>query len=176
MKLLIVVLLNYMSSSTRQCGPAVTLFKKEQELPGPSMLFNASLAQGIFEFTFKTFVEDALVLYQDDEGYSDYIELTLQGGRVYLSFYIKNSRKREFYVSNNKYNDYKWHPVKIERNASCTKIFVDYEVKKTFKTNGLQSRFTSKLQIGGFPPERYSDPNTITRQAALTIFAFPFNK
>ncbi len=52
---------------------AFTFFKRQAtELPGPTMSFNKSFNSGIFEFELKTFVERALILYQDDEGYSDY--------------------------------------------------------------------------------------------------------
>ena len=52
---------------------AFTFFKRQAtDLPGPTMSFNKSFNSGIFEFELKTFVERALILYQDDEGYSDY--------------------------------------------------------------------------------------------------------
>lgn len=43
------------------------------DLPGPTMSFKESLDKGIFEFEFKTFVDRALMLYQDDQGVFDYI-------------------------------------------------------------------------------------------------------
>ena len=48
-------------------------FTSGTNLPGPTMSFENSLNKGIFEFEFKTFVDRALMLYQDDQGQSDYI-------------------------------------------------------------------------------------------------------
>ena len=51
---------------------AWTFFKRGASFPGPTMSFNTSLNIGIFEFEFKTFVNRALILYQDSEGGWDY--------------------------------------------------------------------------------------------------------
>jgi hypothetical protein len=53
---------------------AFTFFKnKNSDRYGPTMSFKKSLNKGIFAFEFKTFVEQALILYQDDNGWKDYI-------------------------------------------------------------------------------------------------------
>ena len=55
---------------------AWTFFKRGTSLPGPTMSFNnTSLNNGIFEFEFKTFVDRALILYQDSEGGWEYFRL-----------------------------------------------------------------------------------------------------
>ena len=88
MKLFVVVFTLLVSSLRHQCSTAdeFRFLRNSVSLPGPSMAFNVSLGVGTFEFQFKTFVKRALVLYQDDQGYSDYLELTLQDGRIYLVY------------------------------------------------------------------------------------------
>ena len=57
-----------------------------EEFPGPYLLFNNTLIAGTtLGFYFKTFVEDAIVVYQDDKGYSDYISVILENGRLKIS-------------------------------------------------------------------------------------------
>lgn len=178
MKLQIVVLTFFaFLASGRNCalssavGNVFTLFKNGLNLPGPSMSFNKSLTTGIFEFKFKTFVETALVLYQDSQGHSDFIELYLREGRIHFTFYERNS-----YVSQKVYNDFEWHFVRIERNRSGTSLALDNKIVKTFNTKGLNSIFTSNVQIGGFPPSRSSNRNSVSSQAALKLYILPYHK
>lgn len=67
----------FCSKNHSSCGQAnanaFRFFTSEIDLPGPTMSFSESLNQGIFEFEFKTFVDRALMLYQDDQGETDYI-------------------------------------------------------------------------------------------------------
>ena len=58
-------------------------------MPGPTMSFNESLGMGIFEFEFKTFVEHAVMLYQDDEGNADYIRCVRNSDMVSEFFLFK---------------------------------------------------------------------------------------
>lgn len=154
-----------------------TFFRNGVELPGPSMSFNVCLGEGSFEFQFKTFVKRALVLYQDDHGKSDYIEVTLQDGKIYLAFNIRDAplgTKREWFQSEKKYNDFEWHKVTIKRSVHEITISVGAE-GKTFVT-GARSDFTSDLQIGGFPTKRIDSVNEISRQDAWLLYLLPLNK
>jgi hypothetical protein len=56
---------------------AWTFFKPDTNIPGPTMSFNNSFNQGIFEFEFRTFVDRALLLYQDDGGKSEFFRLEI---------------------------------------------------------------------------------------------------
>lgn len=186
MKLFVVALTLLVSSLRHQCSTAaknagIRFWRSGDGLPGPSMSFDVCLGTGTFEFQFKTFVKRALVLYQDDQGYSDYLELTLQDGRIYLAFNLvqdwKNRRNWLFprlFRSEKRYNDFEWHKVKIVRTWHETSIYVDDE-SKTFESRG-RSTFESKLQVGGFSPERLAKLNEISKQTAWKLYATPFNK
>lgn len=150
----------------------LTLLKTESKVPGPSLRFNKSLASGIFEFEFKTFVDTALVLYQDDEGKSDHIQITFQEGRLWFLFYLNknnNPGMQRGFTSERTYNDFEWHSIRIERNASATSFIVDNgEEIKTIPTYGYQSLFTSTLLIGGFDFDQYV--NDLSNQGAFFVY------
>lgn len=64
----------------------LTLFKRgTSDLPGPTMSFKTTLNKGVFQFEFKTFVEKALLLYQDDGGQTDFIRF----GFVDVTLYVE---------------------------------------------------------------------------------------
>ena len=181
---LLLLILTKPSKCQRPSPGVFTFLKTDVKMPGPSMSFNISLASGVFEFKFKTWVDRALVLYQDDKGISDHILLSIQGGRLWFSFYgSKNSRAdarlHGKFTSKKTYNDFKWYTVRIERNASITSIFITKEneenemEKKSFKTSGLSS-FTSNLAIGGLASDQYR--SDLSDQAAFTIYATPIDK
>ncbi|XP_028402615.1 neurexin-3b-like [Dendronephthya gigantea] len=176
--LLLLILLNP-SNCQRELASVYTFLRTDTILPGPSMSFKISLASGVFEFEFKTWVDQALVLYQDDQGISDHIQLTIQEGRLWFSFYGSKEntnpedRIHGKFTSEKKYNDFSWHNVRIERNTSVTSIFINNgEERKSFQTNGLSS-FTSNLTIGGFDREYISD---LSSNGIYKIYAAPVNK
>ena len=181
MKLFVVALTLLVSSLRHQCSTAaknagIRFWRSGDGLPGPSMSFDVCLGTGTFEFQFKTFVKRALVLYQDDQGYSDYLELTLQDGKIYLAFLVQEAQNRKNWLfrSKKRYNDFEWHTVKLVRTWRETSIHVDRE-SKTFETRG-RSTFTSNLQIGGFTPERLNILNEISKQEAWKLYVTPFDK
>lgn len=174
--LLLVLLKPY--NATRQ-SKVFTFLRTDKRLPGPSMGFNNSLASGVFEFEFKTFVDRALVLYQDDNGISDHIQITFQNGRLWFVFYVSQNNKgihRKF-TSENKYNDFNWHTIRIERNASVTSFIVDRgKERKSFETYGYRSSFKSTLFVGGFGPDKYLYSNDLSNPGALSIYVWPIWK
>lgn len=151
----------------------LTFLRHDVHLPGPSMRFNESLGKGIFEFEFKTFAESALVLYQDDQGMSDYVQLVLNQGKLSFSFYASKNRTpgtQGYFTSEKRYNDFEWHSVRIERNASITKLIVDHGMEaKQFKTNDETSMFTSSLLLGGLHADQYL--NDLSSPNAFDIYA-----
>lgn len=181
MKLLAIYLI-FVSLLPRQYSTALgqknnlyTFYKEGAKLPGPTMSFNQNFTRGIFEFEFKTFVEKALVLYQDDAGFTDHIELSLSKGAVFFSFSTGRSGTEGRYISTKTYNDFQWHSVKVERNSSSTCLALDGKVVALFKTSGSESVFSTKLQLGAFPSSR-PNRNEITQQAALMLYILPFHK
>ena len=175
----LLLLLSTPYNATRQRQSKVfTFLRTDTVLPGPSMRFNKSLASGIFEFEFKTFVDNALVLYQDDEGKSDHIVLSFQDGRLWFLFYLSYNDgpiTEGKFTSENKYNDFDWHSVRIERNASITSFIIDHgKERKRFATHGYLSSFTSDLLIGGFSRDQFA--NDLSNQAAWSLYVKPFDK
>ena len=172
----LLLLLFKFHNATRQ--PSVfTFLRTDTNLPGPLMRFNLSLASGIFEFEFKTFVKKALMLYQDDNGKSDHIQVTLQDGRLWFVFYVSNDEPgiTGRFASAKKYNDFKWHSVRIERNASITNFIVDHgEERKSFNTDGYLSSLKSTLLIGGFSRDQII--NDVSNPGAFYIYALPMSK
>ena len=166
-------------NATRQKpSTVVTFLRTDTELPGPSMRFNESLASGVFEFEFKTLVNRALVLYQDDNGKSDHIQVSFQSGRVWFSFVVNDNNRGVIegkFTSKEKYNDFRWHSLRIERNVSITSIILDDgKEKRSFQTEGHQSSFKSHLIIGGFGLNQHV--NDITNQGAFIIYVLPLSK
>ena len=147
---------------------AWTFFKRGTSLPGPTMSFNASLNNGIFEFEFKTFVDRALILYQDSVGNWDYFRLSINQGYLHFSFVYdvvdELSVKTEM-----QYNDFKWHTVKIERNSAGLKLYVDGKIKVN-QTADLTT-LSSHLQLGGFPSSRANKRTSITDPDAIELYA-----
>ena len=172
----LLLLLFKFHNATRQ--PSVfTFLRTDPDLPGPLMRFNLSLASGIFEFEFKTFVKKALMLYQDDKGKSDHIQVSLQGGRLWFVFYVSNNKPgiTGRFSSAQKYNDFRWHSVRIERNASITSFIVDHGTeRKNFNTEGYLSSFDSTLLIGGFSLDQII--NDVSNPDAFYLYATPLSK
>lgn len=162
------------SLSDVPCGfsQTFTLLKDSFDLPGPSMAFDESLsdAGAFLKFEFKTFVTRALVLYQDDEEQSDYIVVTLQDGRIHLTY--KSAWDISKYTSEETYNDFRWHSMKIELDRLTTEITFTIDDKyASTRTYGRKTPFRSKLQIGGFSPQRAENTNEISARKAWLIYA-----
>lgn len=174
---LLLILRPYNATWQKQ-STVFTFLRTDTKLPGPSMRFHKSLASGVFEFEFKTLVNRALVLYQDDNGKSDHIQVSFQSGRVWFLFGVNDNNGRVIegkFTSKEKYNDFRWHSLRIERNASITSIILDNGKEKTsFQTEGHRSSFMSDLIIGGFGPDQYV--NDITNQGAYIIYVHPLSK
>ena len=173
---LLLFLLFKLYNATRQPN-VFTFLRTDTNLPGPLMRFNISLASGIFEFEFKTFVKRALVLYQDDEGRSDHVQITLEDGRLWFQFYVSDNKPGIVgqFTSAKKYNDFNWHSVRIERNVSITSFIVDHgKERKDVETYEYQSSFTTTLLIGGLGATQTI--NGLSNVDVFYIYFLPINK
>lgn len=174
----LLLLLKSYNAVRQKHSKVFTFLRSDTKLPGPSMLFNESLASGVFQFEFKTFVNLALVLYQDDNGISDHIQVTIQNGRIYFSFYVNSNGSPgvgDTFKSNSTYNDFRWHSLRIERNSSYTGIVLDNgKERENFETLGYKSKFISNLLIGGFRDDQYS--NDLSNPSAFWLYVSPFSK
>ncbi|XP_053917823.1 neurexin-1 isoform X21 [Cuculus canorus] len=106
-------------------------------------------------FNMKTRSSSGLVLYFDDEGFCDFLELILtQGGRLQLSFSIFCAEPATL-LSDTAVNDNLWHAVVIRRHFKNTTLIIDRSEAKWVEVKSKRRDMTvfSGLFLGGLPPE-----------------------
>ncbi|XP_059691663.1 neurexin-1 isoform X16 [Gavia stellata] len=106
-------------------------------------------------FNMKTRSSSGLVLYFDDEGFCDFLELILtQGGRLQLSFSIFCAEPATL-LSDTAVNDNLWHAVVIRRHFKNTTLIIDQAEAKWVEVKSKRRDMTvfSGLFLGGLPPE-----------------------
>ncbi|XP_011925762.1 PREDICTED: neurexin-1-beta isoform X12 [Cercocebus atys] len=106
-------------------------------------------------FQLKTRSARGLVLYFDDEGFCDFLELILtRGGRLQLSFSIFCAEPATL-LADTPVNDGVWHSVRIRRQFRNTTLFIDQVEAKWVEVKSKRRDMTvfSGLFVGGLPPE-----------------------
>ncbi|XP_043846213.1 neurexin-1 isoform X22 [Dromiciops gliroides] len=106
-------------------------------------------------FQLKTRSARGLVLYFDDEGFCDFLELILtRGGRLQLSFSIFCAEPAVL-LSDTPVNDGTWHTVRIRRQFRNTTLLIDQIEAKWVEVKSKRRDMTvfSGLFVGGLPPE-----------------------
>ncbi|XP_075781573.1 neurexin-1 isoform X6 [Pelodiscus sinensis] len=106
-------------------------------------------------FNMKTRSSSGLVLYFDDEGFCDFLELILtQGGRLQLSFSIFCAEPATL-LTDTAVNDNLWHTVVIRRHFKNTTLLIDQTEAKWVEVKSKRRDMTvfSGLFLGGLPPE-----------------------
>ncbi|XP_036903768.1 neurexin-1 isoform X15 [Sturnira hondurensis] len=106
-------------------------------------------------FQLKTRSARGLVLYFDDEGFCDFLELILtRGGRLQLSFSIFCAEPATL-LADTPVNDGAWHSVLIRRQFRNTTLFIDQAEAKWVEVKSKRRDMTvfSGLFVGGLPPE-----------------------
>ncbi|XP_043324479.1 neurexin-1 isoform X16 [Cervus elaphus] len=106
-------------------------------------------------FQLKTRSARGLVLYFDDEGFCDFLELILtRGGRLQLSFSIFCAEPATL-LTDTPVNDGAWHSVRIRRQFRNTTLFIDQVEAKWVEVKSKRRDMTvfSGLFVGGLPPE-----------------------
>ncbi|XP_060129097.1 neurexin-1 isoform X25 [Zootoca vivipara] len=115
-------------------------------------------------FNMKTRSSSGLVLYFDDEGFCDFLELILtQGGRLQLSFSIFCAEPA-ILLSDMAVNDNLWHTVVVRRNFKNTTLLIDQTEAKWVEVKSKRRDMTvfSGLFLGGLPPELRSATLKVT--------------
>ncbi|XP_035264656.1 neurexin 2b isoform X2 [Anguilla anguilla] len=108
---------------------------------------------GELSFSLKTNVSKALVLYLDDGGNCDFLELLIAGGRLQLRFAIHCAEPAGL-VMETAVNDDRWHMVLLTRNYRETMLVVDSEAKVAeVKSKRREMAVVSDLFVGGIPPD-----------------------
>uniref|UniRef100_A0A3B5MFF3 Neurexin 2a n=1 Tax=Xiphophorus couchianus TaxID=32473 RepID=A0A3B5MFF3_9TELE len=108
---------------------------------------------GELSFILKTNITKALVLYLDDGGNCDFLELLIADGRLQMRFTIHcaepASLHTETYVS-----DQRWHRVLLTRNYRETRLMLDSEEKVAeVKSKRKEMVVASDLYVGGISPD-----------------------
>ncbi|XP_052042574.1 neurexin-1 isoform X21 [Apodemus sylvaticus] len=106
-------------------------------------------------FQLKTRSARGLVLYFDDEGFCDFLELILtRGGRLQLSFSIFCAEPATL-LADTPVNDGAWHSVRIRRQFRNTTLYIDHTEAKWVEVKSKRRDMTvfSGLFVGGLPPE-----------------------
>ncbi|XP_062375088.1 neurexin-1a-like isoform X6 [Sardina pilchardus] len=113
-------------------------------------------------FNLKTKSSQGLLVYFDDEGFCDFLELLIHNGKVSLRFSIFCADPATV-VSDTAVNDSEWHSVTIRRNFKNTTLIVDKEVKWVeVKSKRRDMTVFSHLFLGGIPPELKSQALRLT--------------
>ncbi|XP_063774734.1 neurexin-1 isoform X7 [Pseudophryne corroboree] len=113
-------------------------------------------------FNMKTKRSSGLVIYFDDEGFCDFLELILYEGRLKLSFSIFCAEPASL-LTDLAVNDNNWHSVIIKRNFKNTTLILDKESKWVeVKSKRRDMTVFSSLFIGGIPPELQSNTLKLT--------------
>ncbi|XP_036816779.1 neurexin-1a isoform X5 [Oncorhynchus mykiss] len=104
-------------------------------------------------FNMKTKSSHGLLVYFDDEGFCDFLELLIHNGKLSLRFSIFCAEPA-MVLTNTTVNDSQWHTVTIKRNFKNTTLMVDKEVKWVeVKSKRKDMTVFSYLFLGGIPPE-----------------------
>ncbi|XP_058651400.1 neurexin-1a isoform X9 [Onychostoma macrolepis] len=104
-------------------------------------------------FSMKTKNLKGLLVYFDDEGFCDFLELHIQEGKLRLRFSIFCAEPASI-LSDVVISDNQWHEVTIRRNFRNTTLIVDKEIKwQEVKSKRRDMTVFSHLFLGGIPPE-----------------------
>ncbi|XP_075890057.1 neurexin-2-beta isoform X7 [Nelusetta ayraudi] len=108
---------------------------------------------GELSFSLKTNISKALVLYLDDGGNCDFLELLIATGRLQLRFAIHCAEPATLHMET-RVNDDRWHMVLLTRNFRETLLMVDGETKVAeVKSKRREMAVVSDLFVGGIPPD-----------------------
>uniref|UniRef100_A0A4W6E8D2 Neurexin 1b n=1 Tax=Lates calcarifer TaxID=8187 RepID=A0A4W6E8D2_LATCA len=104
-------------------------------------------------FNMKTKSSHGLLVYFDDEGFCDFLELLILNGKLSLRFSIFCAEPATV-ISDTAVNDNQWHTVTIRRNFKNTTLMVDNEIKWVeVKSKRRDMTVFSPLFVGGISPK-----------------------
>ncbi|XP_072302283.1 neurexin-2-like isoform X6 [Eucyclogobius newberryi] len=108
---------------------------------------------GELSFILKTNISKALVLYLDDGGNCDFLELLIADGRLQLRFTIHCAEPAALHMETH-VSDQRWHRVLLSRDHRETRLQVDNELKSSeVKSKRKEMVVESDLYVGGISPD-----------------------
>ncbi len=121
---------------------------------------------GSFTFEFNTIQSNGLLLYIDDGGKFDFLELKLVAGAIRLRLNLGEGAT--ILSAGQNLNDRQWHKVEVSRRNEDTTLIVDKE-SQTKRSGGFEMAFANVTKnsfvfVGGMP---------ITYSAKLSLLALP---
>ncbi|XP_062285844.1 neurexin-1a isoform X3 [Scomber scombrus] len=123
-------------------------------------------------FNMKTKSSHGLLVYFDDEGFCDFLELLILNGKLSLRFSIFCAEPATV-LSDTAVNDSQWHAVTIRRNFKNTTLMVDNEIKWVeVKSKRRDMTVFSQMLVGGIPPELRSEALRLTSPAIKDQLTF----
>lgn len=116
--------------------------------------------RGDLSFQFKTESSRALLLYFDDGGYCDFLQLSVADGRLQLHFSIDCAET--VVVSDRRVNDNSWHLATLSRYNVRTVLVLDGQAKAgEVGPQRLFMKVASDLFLGGVPQDVHSSSFTL---------------
>uniref|UniRef100_A0A7N4P345 Neurexin 2 n=1 Tax=Sarcophilus harrisii TaxID=9305 RepID=A0A7N4P345_SARHA len=116
---------------------------------------------GELSFSLRTNASRALLLYLDDGGNCDFLELLLVEGRLRLRFALSCAEPATLHLDTPVADD-RWHMVLLTRDARRTALAVDGEARAAeVRSKRRHMEVASDLFVGGVPPD--------VRLSALTL-------
>ena len=129
--------------------------------PGQWVRYGRWGSGGRLSFSLKTNVSRALLLYMDDGGNCDFLELLVADGRLRLRFAIACAEPTAV-ASASPVNDGRWHAVTLSRRGREAALAVDGEaLSGAVRSKRAEMAVGSDLFVGGIPPD--------VRLSALTL-------
>ncbi|KAM7381428.1 hypothetical protein PAMA_012319 [Pampus argenteus] len=129
--------------------------------------------ESVLSFSLRTHSQEGLLLYLDDEGFCDFLELLLLHGHLRLRFSIFCAEPAEL-QSGVAVSDGHWHAVRVKRDWRNTSLEVDGRLEGWAEVKSKRRDMTvfSHTFMGGLTPELHSSPLRLTSPSVREHPAF----
>ncbi|XP_061563766.1 neurexin 1a isoform X10 [Cololabis saira] len=129
--------------------------------------------ESVLSFSLRTQSQEGLLLYLDDEGFCDFLELLLLHGHLRLRFSIFCAEPAEL-QSGVAVSDGRWHAVRVKRDWRNTSLEVDGRLEGWAEVKSKRRDMTvfSHTYMGGLSPDLHSSPLRLTSPSVREHPAF----
>uniref|UniRef100_A0A4W6FFE2 Neurexin 1b n=1 Tax=Lates calcarifer TaxID=8187 RepID=A0A4W6FFE2_LATCA len=129
--------------------------------------------ESVLSFSLRTHSQEGLLLYLDDEGFCDFLELLLLHGHLRLRFSIFCAEPAEL-QSGVAVSDGRWHAVRVKRDWRNTSLEVDGRLEGWAEVKSKRRDMTvfSQTYMGGVTQELHSSPMRLTSPSVREHPAF----
>ncbi|XP_024140880.1 neurexin 1a isoform X10 [Oryzias melastigma] len=119
--------------------------------------------ESVLSFSLRTHSQEGLLLYLDDEGFCDFLELLLLHGHLRLRFSIFCAEPAEL-QSGVAVSDGRWHAVRVKRDWRNTSLEVDGRLEGWAEVKSKRRDMTvfSHTYMGGVSADLHSSPLRLT--------------